>query len=304
MTTTFYFNEVLPAKTEQNIVSVFEQTVIRAAQIAKKTGLVMPIVTSDTSDKLNICGTSLQEVINSSKNHDVQILGWHLFSHNNTISKYETVLEPEDYEPIKEGNYQFEGQDATNLAIAEKMEWPLLSMPLTEALQKDYLTLTSETINDIEVANYYAQEDTTFIERWIKEKELANLEGLAKLKVLLGADRVIVAEGFEKEWHAAIKQHQDIAYDRFKLCCDRAMLFPVRADDVTVQKDEVKGTPDVYELRQLGSGVRVYFGYSEDGAKMVLAGISTKAGAKGTEQNADIVRAQGRIRKALVLAQE
>lgn len=304
MTTTFYFNEVLPAKTEQNIVSVFEQTVIRAAQIAKKTGLVMPIVTSDTSDKLNICGTSLQEVINSSKNHDVQILGWHLFFHNNTISKYETVLEPEDYEPIIEGNYQFEGQDATNLAIAEKMEWPLLSMPLTEALQKDYLTLTSETINDIEVANYYAQEDTTFIERWIKEKELANLEGLAKLKVLLGADRVIAAEDFEKEWHAAIKQHQDIAYDRFKLCCDRGMLFPVRADDVTVQKDEVKGTPDVYELRQLGSGVRVYFGYSEDGAKMVLAGFSTKAGAKGTEQNADIVRAQGRIRKALVLAQE
>lgn len=304
MTTTFYFNEVLPPETEQDVVSVFEQTVIRAAKLAKKLGMSMPIVTSDTSDKLSICGRTLQEVINSSKNRDVQILGWQFFTHNNTISKYETTLEPEDYEPILEGNYQFEGQDATNLAIAEKMEWPLLSMPLSEALQADYLNLTSETINNVEVANYYAQEDTTFIEKWVNDKLMSNLDGLAKLKALLGADRVVVAEDFEKEWNAAITQHQDIAYDRFKLCCDRNILFPVRADDVTVQKDEVKGTPDVYELRQKGSGVRVYFGYTADGTKMVLAGFSTKAGSKGTEQNADIVRAQGRIRKALAMAKK
>lgn len=302
MTTTFYFNELLPPQTELNVVSVFEHTVIKAAHLIKKLGMTMPIITSDTSDKLRICGTPLHEVINSSSNRNVQMLGWQLFTHNNTISKYETTLEPEDYEPILEGNYVFDDQDATNLALAQIMDWPLLSMPLSEALQQDTLTLTSATINDIEVVNYFAQEDTTFIEKWINEKMVANLEGLAKLKVLLGVERIIVDEDFEKEWNAAIIQHQDIAYKRFELCCDRDILFPVRADDVTVQKDEVKGTPDVYELRQIGSGVRVYFGYNDDGTKMVLAGFSTKAGAKGVEQNADIVRAQGRIRKALALA--
>lgn len=298
---TFYFNEILPQHTDLNLISVFEQTVIKAAQLAKKLGMIMPIVTSETSDKLNICGMTLQSVINSSKNRNVQILGWQLFTHNNTISQYDSTLEELEFEEIIEADYQFEGQDATNLAIAHKKDWPLLSMPLSNALMKDQLRLVSDQSENIEVINYYAQDDTSTIETWIASKVIERLSGLERLKAMLGLDRVIVADDFEKELNAAIKQHQDIAYERFKFCGDNHMLFPVRADDVTIQKDEVKGTPDVYELRQVGRGVRVYFGYTTDGAKMILAGFSTKAGAKGVEQNADIVRAQGRIRKVLML---
>lgn len=302
MTTTFYFNELLPSQTELNVVNLFERTVIKAAQLAEKLGMAMPIVTSDTSDRLSICGMPLYAIINGSSNRNIQVFGWQLFTHNNTIRKYETVLAPEDYKPILEGNYQFEGQDATNLALAQIMDWPLLSLPVSDALKNDTLTLTSETINDVEAVNYYAQDDTSYIEEWVRNKVLTNLEGLAKLKALLGDDRVIVADDFEKEWNAAITQHQTIAYNRFEFVLNNNMLFPVRADDVTIQKDEVKGSPDVYELRQKGQGVRVYFGYSEDDKKIVLAGFSTKARATGVEQNADIVRAQGRIKRALAIA--
>ena len=301
MTTTFYFNELLPPQTGLNVISLFEHTVIKATQLSQKLGMVMPIVTSDTSDKLSICGIPLYAIIIGSSQRNIQVLGWQLFTHNNTIKKYETALAREDYEPILEGNYQFDGQDATNLALAQIMDWPLLSLPLSEALKNDTLTLTSAIFNNVEAVNYYAQDDTSYIEEWIRNKALSNLEGLVKLKALLGDDRVIVADGFEKEWNAAITQHQTIAYNRFELVLNNNMLFPVRADDVTIQKDEVKGTPDVYELRQKGQGVRVYFGYSEDDKKIVLAGFSTKAGATGVEQNADIVRAQGRIKKALVM---
>lgn len=302
MTTTFYFNEILPQHTGLNIISLFEQTVIKASLLAKKLGMTMPIVTSETSDKINICGMPLQSVINGSSNRNVQILGWQLFTHNNTISQYDGTLEESEFEEILEADYQFEGQDATNLAIAYKKDWPLLSMPLSNALMNDKLSLISDHSDGIEVINYYAQDDTTAIETWIAHKVIERLSGLERLKAMLGIDRVLVADDFEKEWNAAIKQHQDIAYERFKFCSDNNMLFPVRADDVTIQKDEVKGTPDVYELRQKGSGVRVYFGYSDDGTKMVLAVFSNKAGSKGVEQNADIVRAQGRIRKVLMTA--
>ena len=154
MTTTFYFNEVLPTETELNVVSVFEQTVIKAAGLAKKLHMVMPIVTSDTSDKVTICGMPLQAVINGSTNRDVQTLGWQLFTHSNTIGQYDGSLEESVVEGIIEANYQFEGQDATNLAVANKMEWPVLSMALSDALKKDKLCLTSDSTESIETINY------------------------------------------------------------------------------------------------------------------------------------------------------
>jgi len=304
MATTFYFNEVLPAKTEQSIVSAFEQVVFRAAQLAKKMGMVIPIVTSDTSDKVNICGTPIQAIINSSSNREVQILGWQLFTHNNTISQYDGSLEESVVEGILEANYRFEEQDATNLAVANKMEWAVLSMPLSEALRKDKLCLTSDSTDSLEVVNYYAQDDTSAIEAWIARKALKTKTGLERLKALLGEDRVIVGREFEKEWNEATTLCQDIAYERFKLAMDNNRLFPVVTDDKRIQELEVKGNVRAYEIRQKGQGVRVYYGYSEDGGKIVLASFRTKAQSNGDEQKTDVKKVPGRIVKALAMAQQ
>lgn len=304
MTTTFYFNEVLPPQTELNVVSMFEQTVIKAAGLAKKLHMVMPIVTSDTSDKVSICGMSLQAIINGSSNRDVQTLGWQLFTHSNTIGQYDGTLETAALDQIIEANYQFEGEDATNLAIANKMEWPILSMPLSDALRKDKLCLTSDSTDSIETINYYAQDDTSPIEKWITGRILRTETGLARLKALLGEERVIVAAEFEKEWNDATTLCQEIAYERFKLAIDNNRLFPVVTDDKRIQDLEVKGDVKAYEIRQKGQGVRVYFGYSEDGSKIVLASIRTKAQSDGDEQKADVKKVPGRIRKALAIAQQ
>lgn len=303
MTTTFYFNELLPQETELDVVGSFEQTVIKAAQLAKQLGMVMPIVTSDTSDKVSICGMSLQAVINSSKNREVQTLGWHLFDHSNTISQYDGSLEADVTDKILAASYQFDSQDATNLAIADKMEWPVLSIPLSEALKKDKLCLTSDSTDNIEIINYYAQDDTTAIKRWITGKVLRTETGLARLKALLGEDRVIVGSEFEKEWNDATTLCQEIAFERFKLAVDNNRLFPVVTDDKRIQELEVKGNVAAYEIRQKGQGVRVYFGYSEDGSKIVLASFRTKAQSDGDEQRADVKKVPGRITKALAMAQ-
>ena len=303
MTTTFYFNEVLPAKTELNVVSVFEQTVIKAASLARKLHMVIPVVTSDTSDKVKICGMELQAIINGSSNREVKTIGWQLFTHNNTISQYDGALEESVAEGILEANYQFDEQDATNLAVANKMEWPVLSMPLSEALMKDKLCLTSESADSLEVLNYYAQDDTSAIEKWIAAKVLKTETGLARLKALLGEDRVIVCSEFEKEWNDATTLCQDIVFERFKFAVDNNRLFPVVTDDKRIQDLEVKGDMAAYELRQKGQGVRVYFGYSEDGSKIVLASFYTKAQSSGDEQKIDVKKVPGRIKKALAMAQ-
>ena len=304
MTTTFYFNEVLPKETELDVVRLFEQAVIKAASLARKLHIVMPIVTSDTSDKVNICGIPIQAIINSSSNRDVQTLGWQLFTHNNTISQYDGTLEESVVEGILEANYHFEEQDATNLAVANKMEWIVLSMPLSEALRKDKLCLTSESMDSLEVVNYYAQDDTSAIETWIACKVLKKETGLARLKALLGEDRVIVGSEFEKEWNDATLLCQDIAFERFKLALDNNRLFPVVTDDKRIQELEVKGDVRAYEIRQKGQGVRVYFGYSEDGGKIVLASFRTKAQSNGDEQKTDVKKVPGRIIKALAIAQQ
>lgn len=303
MTTTFYFNELLPKETELDVVSLFEQTVIKAAGLARKLHMVMPIVTSDTSDKVNICGMPLQAIINSSSNREAQTLGWQLFTHNNTISQYDGTLEASAVEEILVSNYRFEELDATNLAIASKMEWPVLSMPLGEALMKDKLCLTSDNADSLEVVNYYAQDDTSAIEKWIAGRVLKTETGLARLKALSGEDRVIVCSEFEKEWNDATTLCQDIAFERFKFAVDNNRLFPVVTDGKRIQDLEVKGDVAAYELRQKGQGVRVYFGYSEDGSKIVLASFYTKAQSDGDEQKIDVKKVPGRIKKALAISQ-
>lgn len=299
---TLYFNDILPDQCENDVIAVFEQAVVQTSRLAKNLNLNIPFILGSTTDKITICGITLAEVIRGCRDKNVRTKAYSLFSHA-IIRNYED-LTLEDYDPIIKGDYKFDGKDATNLAIAHKMDWPLLSLPLNDALKKDFLTLSSCSCEDIEAANYYAQVNTGFIEQWFESITAKGLTGLARLCALLGPDRVIVAQGFEKEWDAANKLYQGIVYKRFKYALESGRLKPGEGDDVTVQKDEVKGKPDVYELRQTGQGIRVYFGYSDDGSKIVLAVFNTKSSAAGVEQSADIIRAQGRIRKALAWAVE
>lgn len=300
MTTTFYFNELLPAQPQCDVYAVCEQSVMRTALLLKKLNLSIQLVTHTDKSNIQIGGLPLVQLINGFSNRNVKIVAHQMFSHN-LISDHEGELPSEAWDELLLAEYRFCGADALNLAIAHRIDLPLFSLPLCDDLQRDVLTLTSSTAASIDAANYYAQTDTAFIENWISNRTAATLEGLDKLKTLLGIDRVIVDCYFEKEWSAATRQCQKIAIDRFAFALSRNMLFPVRADDVTIQKDEVKGMPDVYELKQKGQGVRVYFGYSEDGTTLVLALFNTKSKATGKEQSADIERAQRRIRRALAV---
>lgn len=295
---TFYFNEVLPERSSVDVCAVLETIIINTSRLISKLHMTKSVITSTRFRELCICGMSLVEIISRCRNREVKTQAYHIFTHN-VIKDHEDILNEEDIQFFFDAEYKFNGCDAINLAIAQKMDWPILSMPLNEILQKNQLSLTSEKVGVIEAVNYYGQKDTSYIERWIEEKAGARLQGLERFKALFGKEKVLLTREFEKAWNKAEPSLQDLAYERFKLAVDKKILFPVRADDKLIKKMEIKGSKQVYELRQKGQGLRIYFGYSDDASKIIMAGFHTKAESVGTEQTLDINQAARQINKLL-----
>ncbi|MBO7636531.1 MAG: hypothetical protein J6S89_08125 [Paludibacteraceae bacterium] len=299
--TTLYFNEILPSCSERNIQALFECMVKNTARLINKLRLSKPIVTGSPACELKVCGIALNDLIAKCNNRNVRTEAQYLFGHNLIVS-HENSLTDDDNQQLLEADYTFQGKNAINMAIAHKMEWPLLSIPIDATLEHNYLTLESLNGTNLDVANYFAQDDTTFIEKWITDKTNAGLEGLERFKVLFGLERTILTGDFVKGWNSATTMLQGLAYERFKYAIDKGMIFPIKTDDRLIKKTDVDGGTDVYELRQKGQGLRIYFGYSDDGKTIVMAGFHTKAESEGEEQSADINRAAGQIRKLLAVS--
>lgn len=294
--TTFYFNEILPEQTTRDVRAAFEQTVVRVAQLIAKLHFSKPIVTGVASNSILICGCTLNDIIGQCNNRNIRTEAQFLFTHN-LIASHESSLGDDVVQELLEAEYQFQGKEAINLAIACKMQWPLLSVPLDSAWEHDTLMLSSDKVDAIEAVNYYAQEDTSYIERWSREKDNADLEGLERFTALFGESNVEITSEFKKDWDAATDLLQELAFEKFKLALSNDMLFPIKTDDILIKKTDTKGSADVYELRQLGQGLRVYFGYSDDKRKIIMAGLHTKAQSINKEQTVDINRAAGVIQK-------
>lgn len=298
--TTFYFNEVLPSRSETDVCTVFEDLVTKASSFLDKVKYSKPVITCTAVSDLYICGLTLADIIKNCSNRDIRTQALYLFTHN-LIREHESTLSDSEADAILEAEYSFEKLNATNLAIAYKMEWPLLTLPLAEEWEKDFLRIVSEKAESIQLPNYFGQDDTSQIEKWIAEKVNAGLTGLEKLKTLFGNGHVLVSTDFRKRWNDTTQLHQGIVFAKFTQALEKNMIFPPRYDDSLIKKVFDKAGIIVYELRQKGQGTRVYYGFSADGTKIVLAGLHTKAESEGDEQDADIKRAAVQIRKTIAL---
>ena len=294
---TFYLNELLPERSEVDVCTVFESIVNNTAKLIAKLHMTNPIITCSTANKLSIAGSTLSNIILKCKNRNTRQVAHYMFSHN-IIREHESSLTADDVNLLLNADYKYDGYDALNLAIAHKMEWPILSIPLNESLQREYLTLISEKEPDIEAINYFGQNDTTYIEQWVLNKKSENLNSLTRFKALFGEERILMTSDFETNWGKATLLLQDLAYKRFKYAVEKNMIFPIRADDALIKKVDINERA-IYELRQKGQGLRIYFGYSKDGSKIIMGGFHTKAESVGEEQSQDIRRADGQINKVL-----
>lgn len=299
--TTFYFNEFLPERSECDILQVFEQAIRQIVLLIGKAELKLtrPIITGTLPNSIMICGKSLATLIEACPNRDIRTEAQFIFTQNLIVS-HENALPLDIVDKILEASYTFMGKEALNLAIAYHMKWPLLSLPLADSLKQNELIVESITEEKLSIPNYYAQQDTSYIEKWLIGKENEGVEGLDLLKSLFVEKDVVLTNTFKKNWEAAPEVLRKLAINRFKLAIDNKMIFPVRYDDDLIKKCEVKSNECVYELRQKGSGLRVYFGYSADG-QIILASLHTKAESIGREQTTDINSAAREIRKAIAV---
>lgn len=299
--TTFYFNEILPEQSERDVQWAFEQTIRQIALLSGKTELELtrPIITGTSPNNILICGKSLTALIDSCPNRDLRTEAQFIFTQN-LIASHENALPNDTVNSLLEASYTFHRKGAMNLAIAYHMKWPLVSLPLADYLEQDELSVESDVAEILSIPNYYAQQDTSYIERWLLDEANEGAEGLDLLKSLFVEKGVIITNTFNKNWNNAPEILRKLAINRFRLAIENKMIFPVKSDDDLIKKCEVKGSEFVYELRQLGSGLRIYFGYTTNG-KIILASLHTKAESRGREQTMDINSAAREIRKAIAI---
>lgn len=90
---------------------------------------------------------------------------------------------------------------------------------------------------------------------------------------------------------------QNILRSLIETADKREMLFPTKADGVLIKRCSGKGNEDTYELRDVPSGIRIYFQLNMEDEVLQIGGIATKADGDGPEQSADINRASEACRR-------
>lgn len=282
---TFCFNETLPSDYEGNLQEVFDKTLTQFSRLQRFSELKIErgIITSKGSSEIQICGTTLDSLVKGCASVELKRYALSLFTKYPIGTFYE--LEDIFDEETLALTYMFDDKDATDLAIASLMSWPLYSLPLSDSLKQDLLTIEVSDSNDMTIANFFGENHISII-KWIIEREKLCDSEVTLLKGLFVPYNCILSERFIEVFNAFPKNLRKAVVDNFTKAVDRNMLFPIRSDDGLIKK--CQGVVDTYELRSY-QGPRVYFSVHDD--TIIIASLHTKAESEGVEQTADIKRA-------------
>lgn len=195
-------------------------------------------------------------------------------------------------------DYVFLKQDANNLFIAYKEDWCIASIPITAEVMTSPITITGKQDGkSVKINNWYAKNSYEIKQIEYSEAEEAD-HILKTLPYCFGEKQVTYSDEFEsqlKDPNCAIRNN---VVSRLSDAYNSNLLFPAKVDDNIVKRcdgDENEGT---YELRQIGSGMRVYFYCDEQ--RLILASLHTKAEYSSREdQTRDICHASKIINEIL-----
>lgn len=290
----FYFNECLPSQYGGCIQSVFEDTFTKFIHFGKQSELNIEkgVVTHIDPSNITICGQiSLKQLIIGCKK-EIRGLASRYFT-KYPIDQLYTLDEifTEEEMDIK---YLSINKDATNLIIAKKLNWFLLSLPVSSCLKIDMI-IVSTTKGSEYIDNWHG-DNNKYIVECIIDRDQIKEANLIKLNNLFDTRTCIVSDDFKKGFCSLPEDSQKAVLKKFIDAKNANLLFPANHDDDLVKRCKGKDNEETYELRSKSmSGARVYFSCSKD--IIYIGGIGTKATAVGAEQSADISRASNEIRK-------
>ena len=309
MSKRFYLNDCLPAQAQNgaNMVVLFHEMVLSYRDMHQNALLSLDPswVISDTFDKVTLCGVSLRSLLAQLKaERDLYIYASRLVTGGSVIS-YEEPQLAED--PELTLNFLFNGRNAHNLLVAQKLDMIAASLPVENALCADHLDLKytdlvtgSQILKEIE--NWYINNRDDVV-RLLTPPLPSETEPWNRLMAMLNQHGTVTySKRFKDDWDKLGKERQQLIVARFKDALDGGLLFPANSNNINIVKPDQKNrTSKVHELRHVGDGFRIYFECDNDAIYIAL--FATKTHHIGADQDADFRTARNivsRLRKGII----
>lgn len=287
MAVQFYLNDCLPATSCKDIHNVFCEFLKSFTKLATTQGLdVSGWYIEGSYAILKVCSVPISRIVEQIPDRDLKQAALNIFARANVIDVLLTDSEISDDSDIY-AKAEFNGLDATNLLVAAKSDLISASIPVADFLKQDQLAITissDDGIHEMRIDNWYGENSTYILDKYIPNPEDGSLD---KLIAVFGRDKsVYVSDEFSNDWGYLGHTFHETIIKRFKTALDHGLLFPASADDEIVKYD--RNATNVYELRHIPMGWRIYFECDED--KIFIGRYATKSNPKGCDQSADFNR--------------
>lgn len=288
MAVQFFLNDCLPTTTSEDIHNVVREFLKSFTKLASAPGLnVSGWYTVGNYSILSVCSIPIPKIVNQITDRDLKQTAMNIFARANTIDVLLTDNEiSEDCDIYAKA--EFNGFDATNLLVAAKSDLISASFPVADFLKQDKLTITissDEDTHDIQIDNWYGENSTYILDKYIPHPEEGSIDDL--IAVFGREKNVYISDEFRNDWEYLGHSFHEAIIKRFKTALERGLLFPASADDDIVKYD--RNATNVYELRHVAMGWRIYYECDED--KIFIGRYATKSNPKGSDQSADFKRA-------------
>ena len=293
MPNTFFLNDCLPAQPAggANVVTLFRDLVTGYRDIHKNAALnlAQSWVTSDTVDKVSLCGVTLKNLVAQLKN-ERELCAY--------ASRLVTGGVPLCYEKQQLAGdaelglpFLCNGRNAQNLLVAKKLNMMTATLPVEPALCVDKLDLAytdtaKNTVSSYQIDNWYIG-NTAAIVTLLTPPMPEKADTWKYLTTLLGKyGKVVWSKSFKADWDMLGQQLQELIISRFVDALNGGLLYPANGHNTYIVKPDQKDkTSKVHELRQIGTGFRVYFECDADAIYLALYGSKTVH--HGKDQEAD-----------------
>lgn len=293
MPNTFFLNDCLPAQAAAgvNVVTLFRDMVTGYRDMRKNAALDLAQcwVTSDTVDKVVLCGVTLQNLLGQLKTErELYVYASRLVTSGTPLCYEETQLAGDSELSL---SFLCNGRDAHNLLVAKKLNMMAASLPVDKALCVDPLEITYTDTATGNVTNYQIHNwhvgNTAAIVAMLTPPMPAKTDTWNYLLSLLGQHgKVVWSKSFKADWDKLGQQVQELIISRFEDALNGGLLFPANANNINILKPDQKDkSSKVHELRQIGTGFRVYLECDADAIYLALYGSKTVH--HGKDQEAD-----------------
>lgn len=301
MSQRFFLNDCLPAQTANgvNVATLFRDMIIgfQALHQNKTIDVDQNWTTSDTVDGVTLCGVTLKALLGKLKTErELYPYASRLVTNSMPI-----IYEEEQIADDAETRLDFRccGRGAHCLLLAQKMNMIAATMPVEQTLCADSLNLIytdpnsgNQTIK--EIVNWYIANSGYIVNLLTPPLPTPNEPWNRLIAILNQHGQVVYSKSFEKDWKRLGSELQQLVVRRFEDALNAGLLYPANNHNMDIVKSDQKDrTSKVHELRQKGTGFRVYFECDEDA--IFLALYASKTIHHGANQEADF-----RLAKAIV----